>query len=261
MSYETIRVSRDARGVANVRLARPEKHNAMNAAMIAELTEAALQLGRDPEVRVVVLDAEGQTFCAGGDLGWMREQATKDRAGKITEAGKLAQMLAEWNRLPKPVIGCIRGAAYGGGLGLVSICDIAIAEEGTRFALTETRLGLIPATIGPYVVRRLGEGFARQVFFNSKPFGTAFLLRAGALARTCSGEEMDAVLEEEIVAFLHCAPQAVSAAKALCQALGTNDPVAFADMSAAALADRWESEEAIMGISAFFSKKAPPWAV
>ncbi len=144
MSFETIRLEQDARGVATVTLARPEKHNAMNATMIAELAATAEALAADGSVRAVVLTGEGRSFCAGGDLGWMRAQAEQDRTGKMNEAKALAGMLGLWNALPKPVIGRVHGAAYGGGIGLIAICDVVIAEENTRFALTETRLGPHP---------------------------------------------------------------------------------------------------------------------
>ncbi|MBW6419605.1 crotonase/enoyl-CoA hydratase family protein [Celeribacter sp. PS-C1] len=259
MTYETIRIEIDTRQVATVTLARSEKHNAMDAVMIAELTAAAERLSKDDGVRVVVLEAEGKTFCAGGDLGWMRDQAEKDRQGKMDEAMTLARMLGLWNALPKPVIGRVHGAAYGGGLGLICVCDIVIAEDTSRFALTETRLGLIPATIGPFVVARLGEAFARQVFFNAKPFDVDFLIRAGVVARSCPSEELDAAIENEVAALLHCAPGAVAEAKALCRALAGVDPEDAAEFSASALANRWETEETRDGIAAFFAKQEPPW--
>ncbi|GAB4347804.1 MAG: crotonase/enoyl-CoA hydratase family protein [Oricola sp.] len=259
MTFETIRVEQDARGIATVTLARPYKHNAMNAQMIAELNRAAHALGADGNVRAVVLAADGPTFCAGGDLGWMREQAEKDRAGKMAEARALAGMLGAWNALPKPVVARVQGAAYGGGIGLICVTDIAVAVHDAKFGLTETRLGLIPATIGPFVVRRLGEGFARQVFLNAKPFGTEFALRAGMIARASTQDGLDEAVEAEAAAFLQCAPGAVADAKALARRLGGPDPVEMAEMTASALADRWETEEAQAGIAAFFAKETPPW--
>lgn len=177
----------------------------------------------------------------------------------MDEAMTLARMLGLWNALPKPVIGRVHGAAYGGGLGLICVCDIVIAEDATRFAFTETRLGLIPATIGPFVVGRPGEAFARQVFFNAKPFDTAFLIRAEVVARACPPETLDGAVEEEIAALLQCAPGAVAEAKALCRALAGRDPVEAAAFSASALADRWETEETRDGIAAFFAKEDPVW--
>ncbi|MFZ2102601.1 MAG: crotonase/enoyl-CoA hydratase family protein [Oricola sp.] len=259
MTLETIRVEEDARGIATVTLARPDKHNAMNAQMIAELNGAAHVLGSDDSVRAIVLTGEGKSFCAGGDLGWMREQAEKDRAGKMAEARALAGMLGAWNALAKPVIAKVQGPAYGGGVGLIAVCDIAVAVRDVRFALTETRLGLIPATIGPFVVRRLGEGFARQIFFNAKPFGTDLALRAGLIAHVTTHEGLDQAIEEECAAILQCAPGAVADAKALARRLGGPDPLELAEMTANALADRWETDEAQAGIAAFFAKETPPW--
>ena len=259
MTDEPLRISRDARGVATVTLTRPTKHNAMNAAMIAALSEAAETLAADPGIRVVVLTGEGPSFCAGGDLAWMRAQAEQDRAGKMREARTLARMLGLWNAFPKPVIGRVHGAAYGGGIGLVAVCDIVIAEEGTRFALTETRLGLIPATIGPFVVSRMGEAFARQVFFTARPFDAAFLQRAGLVARICTSEGMAEAVETEIRAALECSPQAVMAAKSLCLDLAGMNPVAQAEKTAMALADCWETDDAQEGIAAFFAREMPSW--
>jgi methylglutaconyl-CoA hydratase len=259
MTFETIRLETDPRGVATVTLARADKHNAMNAPMIRELSEAAERLGKDALVRVVILAAKGKTFCAGGDLGWMREQADKDRAGKMQEAGALAGMLGAWNALPKPVVARVQGSAYGGGLGMMAVADIVVAADTAKFALTETRLGLIPATIGPFVVSKLGTAFARQVFFNSKPFGPDFALRAGLVARVEALDGLDAAVEEEAAAFLDCAPGAVADAKALARKLAGPDPADLATMTANALADRWETEEAQAGIAAFFAKETPPW--
>ena len=259
MSLETIRVEEDASGITTVTLARPDKHNAMNAQMIAELNGAAHVLGSDDSVRAIVLAAEGPTFCAGGDLGWMRAQADKDRAGKMAEARALAGMLGAWNALPKPVIARVQGAAYGGGVGLIAVCDIAVAVREAKFGLTETRLGLIPATIGPFVVRKLGEAFARQVFFNARPFGTDFALRAGLIAHAATHDGLDEAVQAEAAAFLQCAPGAVADAKALARKLAGPDPDELAEMTANALADRWETEEALAGISAFFAKETPPW--
>jgi methylglutaconyl-CoA hydratase len=246
----TILVATEADGVATVTLNRPDKHHAMNAAMIGELTEAAAGLGADASVRAVVLASSGPSFCAGGDLEWMRAQAAADRAGKIAEAGRLSAMLAALNALPKPLIARVQGHVYGGGVGLVAVSDVAIAAEGVRFSLTETRLGLIPATIGPFVVRRMGQGFARQVFFSGAAFGADFALRAGLLHEACPAGELDARVRKQAEAVLKTAPGAVAAAKALCLRLG-GDEAGEIRASIAALADRWESDEAQERIRAF----------
>lgn len=248
--FETIVVETDADGVATVTLNRPDKHHAMNAGMIAELTEAAATLGADPSVRAVVLAATGPSFCAGGDLEWMRAQQAADRAGKVAEAGRLSAMLAALNALPKPLIARVQGNVFGGGVGLVAVSDVAIGAEGIKLALTETRLGLIPATIGPFVVARMGQGMARQVFFSGMAFGPEFALRAGLLHEVCPAAELDARVRRQAEAVLKTAPGAVAAAKALCLGLG-GDQAADIERSIAALADCWESDEAQERIRAF----------
>lgn len=249
-AFQTILVESDADGIATLTLNRPDKHHAMNARMIAELTEAAALLGADAGVRAVVLASTGPSFCAGGDLEWMRAQQAADRATKIAEAGRLSRMLAALNVLPKPLIARVQGNVYGGGVGLLAVSDVAIAADGIKLALTETRLGLIPATIGPFVVRRMGEGMARQMFFTGNAIDTAFALRAGLLHEACPAQEIDARLRRQTQAVLKTAPGAVAAAKALCMGLGKDEEIDI-DNSIAALADRWESDEAQERIRAF----------
>ena len=217
---ETVRVTRDGRGVATLWLARAEKHNALSAEMIVEMTEAAQALGADPGVRVVVLAAEGASFCAGGDLGWMRAQMAADAETRGREARKLALMLRALNELPKPLIGRVQGNAFGGGVGMLSVCDVAVGVDGLKMGLTETRLGLIPATIGPYVVARMGEAMARRVFFSARLFGAEEAVRLGLLARAVPEGELDAAVEAEVAPYLACAPGAVAEAKRLVRALG-----------------------------------------
>jgi methylglutaconyl-CoA hydratase len=258
--FETIRIGTDARGVATLTLARAEKHNAMSARMIAELTEAARRLGADEGVRAVVLAAEGRSFCAGGDLGWMREQMAADRETRIREATKLAEMLLALDRLAKPLIGRVQGNAFGGGVGLAAVCDVAIGAEGVKMALTETRLGLIPATIGPYVVARMGAAKARRVFMSGRVFGAAEAERLDLLARVVPEAELDAAVEREVAPYLSCAPGAVAAAKALIRDVSTPPDAAMIRTTIEALADRWETAEADAGTAAFFAKRQPPWA-
>lgn len=256
---DTIRITQDARGVAVLELHRPDRHNAMSATMIAELTEAAAQLGADPSVRVVVLAAAGESFCAGGDLGWMREQMQADAPTRSAEARKLARMLGALNELPKPVIARVQGQAFGGGLGLISVSDIAVGVEGARFGLTETRLGLIPATIGPYVAARIGTAAARRVFFSARIFGADEAARLGFLSQVVAPEALDAALEAEIAPFLACAPGAVAEAKALLRRLGPPLDESMIELSIAALARQWESEEAREGVAAFFARRPAAW--
>lgn len=258
--FETIRIETDPRGVATLTLARAEKHNSLSATMIAELTAAAAELAADPAVRVVILTGEGASFCAGGDLDWMRAQFTADRATRIAEARKLALMLQALNELPKPLIGRVQGQAFGGGIGMMSVCDVCIAVDGAKFGLTETRLGLIPATISPYVVARMGEGKARRVFMSARLFEAAEARDLDLVARVVAAEELDAAVEREVKPYLAAAPGAVARAKALARSLGTPITEAVIAATIERLADCWEDPEAHEGISAFFDKRKPAWS-
>lgn len=259
MEYQDITLDVDVRGVATLCLARPQKHNAMSARMLEELTHAAAVLGADAAVRVVVLTAQGASFCAGGDLDWMRAQMAADPDTRAREAAKLAHMLQALNTCPKPIIGALRGNAFGGGVGLACVCDVALGVTGLKMGLTEVRLGLIPATIGPYVVARMGEGAARQVFFSGRIFGAQEAVRLGILAATVAPEEMDAAVEAEIAPYLSAAPGAVAASKALVRSLGPKIDAETIDITIEALKARWESEESAEGIGAFFEKRKAAW--
>lgn len=259
MSFETIRITEDGDGIARLTLARADKHNALSARMIAELTEAAGRLGTEDAIRVVILEAEGRSFCAGGDLGWMQEQMAADAATRFAEARKLAVMLRALNELPKPLIGRIHGNAFGGGVGLACICDVAIADQDATFGLTETRLGLIPATIGPYVVARMGEGRARRVFMSARIFGAAEAAGLGLVARSVPADTLDAAVLDEARPYLATAPGAVAAAKALARRLGPPITDEIIDATIADLVDCWDGTEAREGVAAFFEKRKPPW--
>ncbi|MEE9388954.1 MAG: crotonase/enoyl-CoA hydratase family protein [Paracoccaceae bacterium] len=257
---ETITISTDMRGVATLTLNRPEKHNAMSGDMIADLADAAAQLGSDPSVRVVVLTGAGTSFCAGGDLNWMRAQMEADDATRAAGARKLADMLMALNTLPKPLIGRINGNAFGGGVGLACICDVAIATNTAKFGLTETRLGLIPATIGPYVVARMGEANARRVFMSSRVFDASEAQTLGIIARAVPAGGLDAATEAEVIPYLSCSPEAVAAAKALTRRLGPPIDAATTEATIDALISRWKSPDAAEGIAAFFDKSSPSWS-
>lgn len=256
---ETLELMVDDRGVAWLRLNRPDVHNAMNAAMIAELTATAERLGRDPAVRVVVLTGTGPSFCAGGDLAWMRAQMAADAPTRAREARALADMLGALDRMPKPLICRVQGQAFGGGIGLLSVCDVAVGVEGVKFGLTEVRLGLIPATIGPYVVARMGVARARRVFFSGRRFGSDEAVDLGLLARAVSKDDLDAAIEAEIAPYLVAAPGAVAQGKALVAALGGGVTPAEVSASVDALVARWETAEAAEGIAAFFERRAASW--
>lgn len=253
--YNTLSVETDTRNVVSLTLNRPEKRNALSAEMIAELTDFA----RTTEARIVVLSGGGDVFCAGGDLTWMKAQIEADRATRMAEARKLAEMLQALNEMPCPLIARIHGGAFGGGVGMACVADVAIAEENTKFGLTETRLGLIPATIGPYVLARMGEGLARRVFMSSRIFTAREAVNLGIVARAVPGTDLDAAIEAEIAPYLVTSPQAVARAKALARALGPRIDDAVIDDTIARLADAWDTEEARQGIDAFLTKRPAPW--
>ena len=240
---------------------RTDKHNALSALMMDELTNAADELGSDPAVRCVVLAAEGKSFCAGGDLEWMRDQFEADAETKETEARRLANMLWALNFMPKPLIGRLQGNAFGGGVGMASVCDVAVGVEGLKMGLTETKLGLIPATIGPYVLARMGEENARRVFMSGRLFDASEAVTLGLLAATVPEGELDEAVERQVIPYLKCAPGAVAEAKALAQSICGNVTKDAVETSIKALAQRWDSPESTEGISAFFEKRPAKWVI
>lgn len=259
MTYETLDIRTDARGVAYVTLNRPDKRNALSSLMISELTEMAASVGQAPATRAIVLAGAGHVFCAGADLAWMKAQVEADRSTRMREARKLAGMLQALNTMPTPLIGRIHGGAFGGGVGMACVCDVAVAAEGTNFGLTETRLGLIPATIGPYVLARMGEGRARRVFMSARIFGASEAVLLGIAARLVAEKDLDDAVEAEVAPYLSVAPGAVGAAKALARSLGPQIDDLVIEDTIRRLADSWESEEAAEGIASFLEKRAAKW--
>lgn len=257
--FETIRITADDRGIATLWLARPDKHNALSAQMIRELTQAAFDLGNDINIRAVVLASEGKSFCAGGDLDWMRSQMKADAETRRAGARELAMMLNALNELPKPLIGRVQGNAFGGGVGMISVCDVAIGVQQAKFGLTETRLGLIPATIGPYVLARMGEDKARRVFMSARLFDAPEALRLNLLSGVVSDDQLDAAIEAEVLPYLSTAPGAVAAAKRLARMLGPRIDAATIEATIDELVKVWEGNEAPEGIAAFFEKRKPAW--
>lgn len=259
MTFETITLSTDDRGVATLTLARPQQHNALSSQMIAELTQAAADLAADPKVRVVVLTGAGESFCAGGDLRWMKAQVTATREQRITEARRLAMMLKALRDLPKPLIARVNGQAYGGGVGLISVCDSAVATAEARFGLTETRLGLIPANISPYVIARIGAAHALRYFTSARVFDAAEASSAGLINVLVEPAALDDAIEAEIAPYFGTAPGAVAAAKALVHSVTAALDEQVIEATLARLADTWESVEAAEGIAAFLEKRPPSW--
>jgi methylglutaconyl-CoA hydratase len=256
---EFIRVERDDRGVATIWLTRADKHNALSAQMMTELEAAADRLAGDDSVAVVVLAAEGKSFCAGGDLAWMRAQFEMDAATRKVESARIATALGALDRLPQPLIGRLQGNAFGGGVGLAAVCDVTIAADHIKMGLTEVKLGLIPANIGPYVVARMGAVRAKEVFMNARLFSAQEAVRLNLVTRAVPAEGLDDAVEAEIMPYMACAPGAVRDAKRLLRELSGVVSQDKVDFAIDALADRWETAEARDGIAAFFDKRPAPW--
>ena len=258
--FKEIEVNINATGVCEIILNRPDKHNAMNRRMIDELEEAGQYLAKLDSARVVFLQANGTTFCAGGDLNWMKDQEKKPKEGKLVEARALAKMLATMNTLPMPLISIVSGSAFGGGLGLISVSDTVIASQNSKFGLTETRLGLIPATIGPFVIKKLGESFGRNVFFSGKIFDANLAYKMGLVHYICEDtKEIDLLKSQEIDNILKCSPDAIKKSKELLKNLTGEKAESFFELTTNILANSWDSKEGKQGIQAFFEKRPAPW--
>ena len=257
MAYEAITLDVDKRGVALITLNRPERHNALNRKMIAELHEVALKLADDDDIRVVVLTGNGKSFCAGGDLGWFRDTLAMDRKGRIAESRALAEMLHALDQLPKPLIGRINGAAYGGGTGMVSVCDVAVTDSAARFGLTEVRLGLIPANISPYVIARIGAARSRSVMLSGKLFGAEQACILGLVDQVT--DSLDTATEAQVTLHLGASLSAVAATKKLIAFVDSHDIEASKEYTSEALADAWETDDGREGIASFLAKRLPSW--
>ena len=246
--------------VAVVVLARPDVHNAFDETLIAELTRTLAALDADPGVRVVVLAGQGRSFCAGADLNWMQRMAAYGHAENLADAGALANMLATLDRMAKPTIARVHGAAYGGGVGLVACCDIAIAAQEATFSLSEAKLGLIPATIGPYVVAAIGARQARRYFLSAERFTAAEALRIGLVHDVVPGDAIDERLDTLIDALLVAGPRAQAESKALIRSVAARriDDAVIAD-TVEWIAGVRASPEGREGVAAFLERRRPAW--
>jgi len=247
---------------AIITLNRPDKHNAFDDVLINELTEQLLALEQIAEVRAVVLSASGKSFSAGADLNWMKRMAAYSQAENSTDAMALAKLMSTLHQLSKPTIARVQGAAYGGGVGLIACCDMAVGTQDAAFALSEVRLGLIPAVISPYVVAAIGQRAARRYFLTGERFDAAEGYRLGLLSDLCNSEEdMDEKLGELIAAVMASGPNAIGEAKSLITAVA-NQPITDALIADTAqrIAKVRVSVEGQEGLQAFIQKRKPAWA-
>ena len=247
-------------GIATVTLNRPAIHNAFDETLIAKLTQTFVELDDERDVRVVVLAGAGRSFCAGADLNWMRRMAAFDHEENLRDATALAAMLRALYALSKPTIARVHGAAYGGGVGLIAACDIAIAVPEATFALTEAKLGLIPATIGPYVIEAIGARQARRYFLTAERFAAADALRIGLVHEVVDASQLDARMDGIIGALRAAGPFAQLECKALIRGVA-HRPI-DADVisgTAAHIAAVRASPEGKEGVAAFLGKRTPAW--
>ena len=251
----------DPHGIARVTLARPERHNAFDEALIAALTAAFSQLGDDPAVRAIVLSGEGKSFCAGADIDWMRRAGGWTEAENRADALKLSDMLLAIDTCPKPVIARVHGAVAGGGVGLVACADMVVAVEGATFRLSEVRLGLTPATISPFVIAKIGQSAARRWFLTAEGFGAEAARAMGLVQETAiDASAADAVVSDWLAHLGSAAPGAVADAKALIRDVA-GQPVTddLRALTAQRIAARRASPEGREGLAAFFENRKPGW--
>jgi methylglutaconyl-CoA hydratase len=238
---------------------RPQVHNAFNSEMIRELAAAFDDAKKDPAIRLVVLTGAGESFCAGADLNWMREIIRYSYEQNLRESRELAELMYSIYTLPKPTIARINGAVIGGGTGLFSACDIVIASDRAKFGLSEVKIGLIPAAIGPYVIRRIGESAARELFLTGERFDAQRALAIGLVNKVAAHEELDNKVEEVVRFLLSSGPEAIARCKELLQKVPAMSLDEAKGYTAEMIAGLRVSPEGQEGMAAFLEKRKPRW--
>ena len=246
--------------IATVTLNRPEVHNAFNAEMVTELTKIFTDLSKNKEVRSIILSSSGKTFCAGADLKWMQSMMNCSMEENIKDAENLAKMFATINNCSKPVIARVQGHAFGGGVGLISTCDIVISVETATFSLSEVRIGLVPGVISPFLLRKISVGEARRYFLTAEKFSANEALRIGLISKVVKDEaELDSVIKELTNNINQNGPEATSICKKMIfevSDLNINEAITF---TTKAIADRRAGKEGQEGMKSFFEKRKPEW--
>lgn len=260
-SLQTLTIHVDQR-VATVTLNRPDVRNAFNETTIAEITQVFQALDADAAVRAIVLAANGPAFCAGADLNWMKKMADYTHAENLADAGQLAAMLAAIYRCSKPVVAKVQGDCYAGGMGLVAACDIAVSVDSANYCLSEVKLGLIPATISPYVIKAMGESAARRYFITAERFNAAEAHRIGFVHEVVSADMLDSKVAEIVKALVSNSPHAVCQAKRLVQDVASREltPELIA-ATVEGIAQIRASDEGREGVRSFLEKRKPEWLV
>ena len=258
----TLQLARPSAHVAEVWLNRPDVRNAFNDEVIAELTQTFEQLAAQPELRVVLLSGRGKAFCAGADLNWMRAMADYSWEQNRADAQRLADMLWTLDQCPVPVVGRVQGDCYAGGMGLASICDVLVASSKVTFCLSEARLGLLPATISPYVIRAMGAQAARRYFTTAERLSAAQAHAMGLVHELCEPEALDVKVAEIVATLVANGPAAVKACKRLVRDVAGQDITeALRAETARRIADIRASDEGKEGLQSFLGKRSPNWQV
>ena len=260
MSNEPILTDIDARGIASLILNRPDVHNAFDDVLIARLSEALDELAANEHVRVLKVTARGKSFSAGADLNWMRRMAEFSEEENLQDARRVASMFHKLASFPRPTLAIVHGNAFGGGVGLIACCDIALASDRARFSLSEVKLGLIPATIGPFVIEAVGARQARRLFLSAERFDASAAVRFGLIHESCPDDRLADSADAFVSQLLENSPHAMAAAKRLVSAVAHRpiDESVLADV-AARIARQRASEEGREGVAAFLEKRPPAW--
>lgn len=257
--YQTV-IFEKQDAVANVILNRPEVHNAFNEVMIKELTEVFEKISKDEHIRVVVLTGEGKSFCAGADLNWMKKVIDFSYEENFDDSFKLAQLFYLIYSLPKPTIAKVNGSAIGGGTGLVSVCDIVIASENAKFSLSEVKLGLVPACISPYVIRRMGESRCREFFLTGERLSAEKALKFGLVNEVVPSKDLDKAVDEKVKQLISSGPEALKCCKELLERVSLMNFDLATSYTAEVIAKLRISDEGQEGMNAFLEKRKPKWS-
>ena len=258
MTFQCLQIQRDG-PVEYITLHRPEVRNAFNEQVIDELTRWGTAIADDPHVRCVVLSGAGQTFCAGADLTWMSKMVAYTHEENVRDAQAMARMFSVLDTLPVPLIGRVHGAALGGGAGLVSVCDVVVADEDTLFGFTEVKLGVLPAVISPYAIAKIGRSAARELFLTGMRFGASHAKEIGLIHRVVPSTRLVPTVKEYITEILSAGPEAIAAAKALIPKVWNSLAQDVTNFTAEAIAARRVSAEGQEGMTAFMKKGKTSW--
>lgn len=258
MNYTTIQYTKDG-SIGRIDFNRPEIHNAFNSTVIDEMLDLFDQLEKDDSLRVVVLTGKGKSFCAGADLNWMRSVIDQSFEDNLVESNRLADLFYKIYTFKRPIVGKINGAAIGGGTGFVAVCDIAIAAESAKFSFSEVKIGVVPACIGPYVIKKMGEGKARELFITGERMLAKRAFEVGLINKYVADDELDSEVEILIKSILSSGPEAVAMAKKLVSEVPAMAPEQFKPYTAEMIAKLRVSDEGQEGMDAFLNKRKPKW--